>query len=373
MVASSTELIRRTHFELFWFIHHLFVVFFIGLIAHGFGYLLRSQDNTDAHDPRVCYNQTFWNTKQCKVNPHFVAGSPASWKWVLVPLVLYTIEKMFRLVRSLQPCPVKKIVRHPSRVIEIQMTKSGFRSQPGQYIFLQCSSISALQWHPFTLTSCPEEDFLSVHIRIVGDWTEELAKQCEQSGGNDTKMKFAVDGPFGTASSDVFRYKTIVCVGAGIGVTPFASILKSIWYRRQKEDSMVKVQKVYFFWVCPDTNAFEWFADLLASLEQQAGDLGCGDFLEYQIYLTRGWNEEDIWNIALHDSLSRDAVTGLNQKTNFGRPDWNKIFSQVASKHVGTNVGVFFCGPQGLSDTLKKNCEKFSDDETKLVYNKENF
>lgn len=28
---------------------------------------------------------------------------------------------------------------------------------------------------------------------------------------------------------DVFRHENVICVGAGIGVTPFASILKSIW------------------------------------------------------------------------------------------------------------------------------------------------
>ena len=31
----------------------------------------------------------------------------------------------------------------------------------------------------------------------------------------------------------------------------------------------MKIKKVYFFWICPDTNAFEWFSDLLQSLEQQ--------------------------------------------------------------------------------------------------------
>ena len=28
---------------------------------------------------------------------------------------------------------------------------------------------------------------------------------------------------------DVFKYEVIMCIGAGIGVTPFASILKSVW------------------------------------------------------------------------------------------------------------------------------------------------
>ena len=42
----------------------------------------------------------------------------------------------------------------------------------------------------------------------------------------------AVDGPFGTASEDVFDYDVAICVGSGIGVTPFASLLKSVWFLR---------------------------------------------------------------------------------------------------------------------------------------------
>lgn len=49
----------------------------------------------------------------------------------------------------------------------------------GQYVFLNCPAISQLEWHPFTMTSAPEEDFFSVHIRSVGDWTEKLIKMVE--------------------------------------------------------------------------------------------------------------------------------------------------------------------------------------------------
>jgi predicted ferric reductase len=34
--------------------------------------------------------------------------------------------------------------------------------------------VAAQEWHPFTITSAPEQDFVSVHVRIVGDWTGEL-------------------------------------------------------------------------------------------------------------------------------------------------------------------------------------------------------
>lgn len=54
------------------------------------------------------------------------------------------------------------------------MKKHGFKMEAGQYIFLQCPAVSQLEWHPFTLTSAPEDDFFSVHIRSVGDWTGAL-------------------------------------------------------------------------------------------------------------------------------------------------------------------------------------------------------
>ena len=40
--------------------------------------------------------------------------------------------------------------------------------------------------------------------------------------------KLAIDGPFGTASEDIFRFEVGVCVCAGIGVTPFASLLQEL-------------------------------------------------------------------------------------------------------------------------------------------------
>lgn len=56
--------------------------------------------------------------------------------------------------------------------------------------------------------------------------------------------RVAVDGPFGTASEDVFRYEVVMLVGAGIGVTPFASVLKSVWYKHVQKNQNVFTKKV---------------------------------------------------------------------------------------------------------------------------------
>lgn len=41
---------------------------------------------------------------------------------------------------------------------------------------INCPEVSYFQYHPFTLTSAPEEDYISVHIRCAGDWTTAFAK-----------------------------------------------------------------------------------------------------------------------------------------------------------------------------------------------------
>ncbi|KAJ2615263.1 hypothetical protein H4S08_001337 [Coemansia sp. RSA 1365] len=50
----------------------------------------------------------------------------------------------------------------------------------GQFIYLCVPSLSWYQWHPFTLTSAPEEGELSVHISINGGWTRSLVYALQQ-------------------------------------------------------------------------------------------------------------------------------------------------------------------------------------------------
>lgn len=92
------------------------------------------------------------------------------------------------LVESLTAPPVCQVVMHPSKTLELRMKRKGFRMEVGQYVFIQCPSVSRLEWHPFTLTSAPEEDYFSAHIRIVGDWTQALYEAC---GGDKSEPQEA--------------------------------------------------------------------------------------------------------------------------------------------------------------------------------------
>ena len=84
-----------------------------------------------------------------------------------------------------------------------------------------------------------------------------------------------VDGPYGAPAEDVFKSEVAILVGAGIGVTPFASILKHIWYR-QKRGTLGALRRVGFFWICRDAPSFGWFQSLLQEVEAAQMDRKSG-------------------------------------------------------------------------------------------------
>ncbi|XP_073710466.1 NADPH oxidase 1 [Misgurnus anguillicaudatus] len=377
IITSSMEVIRRSYYEVFWYTHHLFIVFFAGLVFHGAGRIVRSQQETDPpHNHSYCEDQPekWGKIPECPI-PQFAGGFPQTWMYVIGPMIIYLCERILRFIRYMQPVSYRKIVIRPSRVLELQLVKPGFKMEVGQYVFLNCPDISQLEWHPFTMTSAPEEDFFSVHIRLAGDWTEKLIKMVENLPEGAQGPKISVDGPFGTASEDVFQYEVSMLVGAGIGITPFASILKSIWYKFKDSNPNLRTKRIYFYWLCRDAHAFEWFADLLQILEKEMEERGMKDFLTYKLYLT-GWDQSHVNHVMVHFDKDTDVITGLKQKTHYGRPNWDKEFEQVRKDNPSSVVGTFLCGPEALAKVLEKKCVKYSEVDprrTKFYFNKENF
>ena len=59
-------------------------------------------------------------------------------------------------------------------------------------------------------------------------------------------IKVQIDGPFGTASGRILDSEHAVLISAGIGVTPFASILQSLWFKYSQ--SLKKCPKCSHEW-----------------------------------------------------------------------------------------------------------------------------
>uniref|UniRef100_H3B1H0 NADPH oxidase 5 n=1 Tax=Latimeria chalumnae TaxID=7897 RepID=H3B1H0_LATCH len=200
-----------------------------------------------------------------------------------------------------------------------------------------------------------------------------------------------IDGPYGTPTRQIFASEHAVLIGAGIGITPFASILQSIMYRYRMrkqncpscyfswcenlKDNEMKLRKVDFIWINRDQKSFEWFVSLLTKLEMdQADEEPEGRFLEMHMYMTSALSKNDMKAIGLQMALDllakkekRDSITGLRTRTQPGRPDWSKVFQKLAEEKKG-KVHVFFCGSPSLAKVIKAHCEQFN-----FKFYKENF
>jgi NAD(P)H-flavin reductase len=251
----------------------------------------------------------------------------------------------YSLANTKEPAFVVNASLLPSKVLGLEIARpQSFHYQPGDYVFVKCPSLSKYEWHPFTISSAPEiSDVLSVHIRSAGSWTGKLyqlfREQHEQwirSGNSKYEPGVLVhlDGPYGTPSTHIFESKYAILIGAGIGVTPFASILKSMLYRSQHGSSGMRLQKVHFYWLNREQKAFEWFVELLSRIEAE----DTNNLFDINLYLTGAQASSDMKSSTLfvamdlmHAQTQVDLITGLKVRTKTGRPDWDTIFAMWQS------------------------------------------
>ncbi|VVA12646.1 Hypothetical predicted protein [Prunus dulcis] len=381
---------RLTGFNAFWYSHHLFVIVYILFIIHGY----------------FLYLSKNWDKK-------------TTWMYLAVPILLYACERLIRAFRSgYKTVRILKVAVYPGNVLALHMsTPQGFKYTSGQYIYVNCSAISPFQWHPFSITSAPGDDYLSIHIRTLGDWTSQLksifSKVCqppssEQSGllradiapGN-VKLRMPrllIDGPYGAPAQDYKEYEVLLLVGLGIGATPLISIVKDVLtnIKQQKETedhqgNMVEnngdnkdnkrksfvTKRAYFYWITREQGSFEWFRGVMDEVAENDKD----GVIELHNYCTSVYEEGDARSalITMLQSLNHakngvDIVSGTRVKTHFARPNWRNVFKHVAVKHTNQRVGVFYCGAHGLVGELKRLSQDFSrKTETKFDFHKENF
>ncbi|KAI4304869.1 hypothetical protein MLD38_040330 [Melastoma candidum] len=385
---------KLTGFNAFWYSHHLFVFVYALLVVHGVKLYLT----------REWYKKT-------------------TWMYLAVPVTLYACERLIRLFRSsIKPVKILKVAVYPGNVLALHMSKPhGFKYRSGQYMFVNCSAVSPFEWHPFSITSAPGDDYLSVHIRTLGDWTRQLkvvfSKACQpppagksgllradcgKEGKNNPGFpRILIDGPYGAPAQDYKKYDVVLLVGLGIGATPMVSIVKDIInnIKRQgvapavepsssSDDHRVRksppsssrgfrTRKAYFYWVTREQGSFDWFKGIM----NEVAEMDEGRVIELHNYCTSVYEEGDARSalIAMLQSLHHaksgvDVVSGMRVKSHFAKPDWRQVYKNVALHHQGTTVGVFYCGAPALTKELRQLASFFSHKtSTKFDFHKENF
>ncbi|KAG2678784.1 hypothetical protein I3760_11G020100 [Carya illinoinensis] len=186
--------IRRKNFELFYYTHHLYIVFLVFFLFH-------------------CGDRHFY--------------------MVFPGIFLFGLDKILRIVQSRPESCILAARVYPSKAIELILPKDpSLKYTPTSVLFMKIPSISKCQWHSFSITSSSSvnDDSMSVIIKCEGWWTNSLYDLIQAELDSDSEqtkcIPIAVEGPYGPASVDFRRYDSLLMIAGGIGITPFLSILQ---------------------------------------------------------------------------------------------------------------------------------------------------
>lgn len=174
--------------------------------------------------------------------------------------------------------------------------------------------------------------------------------------------KIKLQGPFGGGNQDWYKFEVAVMIGAGIGITPYASILNDLVYGTSTNKfSGVACRKVYFLWICPSHRNYEWFIEVLREVEEK----DITNVLDIHIFITQFFHKYDLRTTMLYicenhfQRLSQKSLfTGLKAANHFGRPDLVSFLRYVQKSHsYVSKIGVFSCGPRSVTRASEAACE----------------
>uniref|UniRef100_A0A8C5TLW0 NADPH oxidase 4 n=1 Tax=Malurus cyaneus samueli TaxID=2593467 RepID=A0A8C5TLW0_9PASS len=430
MCTASTYAIRVSNYDIFWYTHNLFFVFYMLLMLHVSGGVLKYQTNLEEHPPG-CFNpnktlrqnltvpkafeELFpdYTTEPfpedlpvpepfvqnsfmriCSEEPKFQSHFPETWLWISGPLCLYCVERLYRYIRSNKPVTITSVISHPSNVLEVRMMKDDFEARPGQYVILHCPRVSALESHPFTLTMvrntwskdalmnqglqcssftlCPTDTkaTFGVHLKVVGDWTERFRDLLLLHSNQDTEIL------------PIFqqrRYPKLYVDG------PFGSPFE------EALNYEVSLCVAGGIGVTPFASVLNTLLDGWKSykLRRLYFIWVCRDIESFHWFAdllcmlhNKLWQENrpDYINIQLYlsqtDGIQKiigEKYQALNSRLLIGRPRWKLLFDDIAKCNRRKTIGVFCCGPNKISKTLHKLSNSSNSYGTRFEYNKESF
>uniref|UniRef100_A0A9J8CMZ9 NAD(P)H oxidase (H2O2-forming) n=1 Tax=Cyprinus carpio carpio TaxID=630221 RepID=A0A9J8CMZ9_CYPCA len=303
MYVFASHYFRHISFRGFWITHHLYVLVYVLTVIHGSYALLQ--------EPRF----------------HI---------YLIPPGLLFLLDKLISLNRNKVEIPVVKAELLPSDVTYLEFKRpQGFVYRSGQWVRIACLALGTDEYHPFTLTSAPHEETLSLHIRAVGPWTSKLREaytpeNLQELGGYPKARihSLCLD------HIDVDKPETIT-VG-----------YPNIHFQCQVEDIDAQELVSVHIYITQLAEKFDLRTTMLYVCERHF---------------------QKVWN--------RSLFTGLRSVTHFGRPPFLAFLSSLQEVHPEVEkIGVFSCGPPGLTKNVEKACQQMNKrDQTHFVHHYENF
>lgn len=175
------------------------------------------------------------------------------------PIFLFFIDRFLRMVQSRRQVTGVTARVLPSGLVELKIPKQpGFKYNTLSFVYLNVPGLSRVHWHPFSTSSSPLNDNneVSVHIKPLGDWTTALHNEINAKSAINTNTKLAgcpfalklyAEGPYGHERDYFLRYRNLILVAGGAGVTPFMAIVEDLLKRHslQQEGLPTNAQLIW--------------------------------------------------------------------------------------------------------------------------------
>ncbi|CAI4224724.1 unnamed protein product [Auanema sp. JU1783] len=297
--------------------------------------------------------------------------SPKFLFYVIGPIIVFIIDRIIGMRQEYKKLEVLNAALLPSDIIYLQFKRpSSFKFKSGQWIRISSPAFSCNfnEHHAFSIASAPQVPTLELYIKAVGPWTWKLRSEiirCQATGAPYPLVH--LNGPYGDGNQEWMNYEVAILVGGGIGVTPYASTLTDLVLEtRSGRHHNVKCKKVYFLWICPTHKNYEWFVDVLKSVEDDDANSD-HPLLETHIFVTQFFHKFDLRTTMLYicekhfrgDHHGVSMFTGLRAHNHFGRPNFNVFLKYIQNRHNEiSDIGVFSCGPSAINKQISAACAR---------------
>ncbi|KAG6549893.1 hypothetical protein Mapa_008875 [Marchantia paleacea] len=202
MWMTSFQYTRIRAFELFYYTHHLYIVFVVFMVLHV---------------------------------GDFIVGI------AFAGIFLFAFDRFLRFSQSRKEVGVLSATLLPCGAYEVVLPKpADLAYNELSFVFLNVPSIDRLQWHPFSVSSSPEDS--SHHMRFLikplGTWTRKLGEAVSKAAISrcPLNLKAGVEGPYGHESSYFLDYEALLLVAGGIGVSPFVAVIRDLLHRYKRNE-----------------------------------------------------------------------------------------------------------------------------------------
>uniref|UniRef100_G3QL27 NADPH oxidase 4 n=1 Tax=Gorilla gorilla gorilla TaxID=9595 RepID=G3QL27_GORGO len=281
MITASTYAIRVSNYDIFWYTHNLFFVFYMLLTLHVSGGLLKYQTNLDTHPPG-CISLNRTSSQNISLPEYFSEHFHEPFPEGFSKPAEFTQHKFVKI--CVEEPRFQANFPQVRLILSLKMCLMNLGAP-----ILSCPSLSFLIFAG--LKSCPTETkaTFGVHLKIVGDWTarERL---------NDLWRNFQK-----YTNSLIFVFAILITI--------------------MDDWKPYKLRRLYFIWVCRDIQSFRWFADLLCMLHNKFWQENRPDYVNIQLYLSQTDGIQKIIGEKYH---------ALNSRLFIGRPRWKLLFDEIA-------------------------------------------